>query len=177
VDLRDDLDAGATWAAAPGAGNGNGARSSNDLAREDAELVRAIVTGETGAVHHALVALAARHVARGTPPGSAVTTLYGLLEAWPEAQRDDRWRERRREIPRIVESAVRKYRELSREAFSACASTLMHMSRKGCSPEDMQTAALEQLAQHGVDGAAAEPMLRRIIDWCERRLFEETANG
>jgi hypothetical protein len=131
-------------------------------------------------MHPALTALAARLIGRGVPPASVETILCGLMESCPEAERDARWHERRAEISRNVESAVRKFRpkdDASPTAFSACASTLMRMSRKGHNAEDMQTAALGRLAQHGIEGAEAERILHKVIDWCQRALLAENGNG
>jgi hypothetical protein len=177
VDLRADLDTDAIGPVVKPAKATNAGADGEAI--EDAELVRVIVTGETG-LHPALTALAARHIGRGTPSASVETTLRGLMESWPEDRRDARWHKRRGEIPGIVASAVKKFRpedDLIRAAFRECASVLMTMSRDGCSAENMHATALSRLAQHGVDATAAEQMLRRVIGWCERKLLEESSNG
>ncbi len=42
-----------------------------------------------------------------------VRTLYGLMDALPESTRDQRWRDRRAEIPRLVDSAIGKFGKAS----------------------------------------------------------------
>jgi hypothetical protein len=171
IDLLDNLDAGAIGPSAS-AGNGkagSGGEAGHD-AREDAELVRIIVTGDDG-LHHALVALAARYVGRGTPPASVVTTLCGIMDAWGEERRDARWKERRGEIPRIVDSAVRKFRAESHTAFGACASVLMSLARRRSGLDVMQAAALAELARYGIVDAAARLLADQVADWCRRKMF------
>jgi hypothetical protein len=136
---------------------------------DDATLVRTVVTGDPG-LHDALRSLAARHVGRGTPPASVETTLRGLLEAWPQAQRDDRWRERRAEIPAIVQSAARKFQSESSVAFRECARLLMQMRRERRSAESMRLAAFALLSMHSIVGEAAQRLLEQVADWCCRRV-------
>ena len=57
-------------------------------------------------LHNSLRDLAAKLVRSGMGTGSAINFLRGLLDETPEGQRDQRWKERRAEIPRLVESAV-----------------------------------------------------------------------
>jgi hypothetical protein len=121
IDLCDDLDAIAIAPAGNGAG-GDPSEAGRDE-REDAELVRIIISGETG-LHNALVALAARHIGRGTPSASVITILRGLMQAWAESARDDRWRKRRGEIPAIVASALHKFQTDTRVAFRECTQLL-----------------------------------------------------
>jgi hypothetical protein len=86
--------------------NANGAAGDHE-ATETAELVRRVLSGEQ--YHDAIRDLAWRFFAKGMPASEIVTTLRGLLEAAvPEANRDDRWRGRYAEIPRTVETAVKK---------------------------------------------------------------------
>jgi hypothetical protein len=60
------------------------------------------------ALHDSLCALAAKLVTSGTSAGAAVNQLRALLEA-STAPRDDRFFERMQEIPRLVDSAIRKF--------------------------------------------------------------------
>lgn len=54
--------------------------------------------------HDSLRDLAAKLVASGTGTGAAINHLRGLMDA-STAPHDDRWQERRKDIPRLVESA------------------------------------------------------------------------
>jgi hypothetical protein len=171
VDLRDDLDAGAVGpAAAPAKGPAPGA---DGEALADAELVRTIVSGSHG-LHNALVALAARYVGRGTPPASVETTLRGLMDAWPEAQRDARWRKRRAEVPGITESARRKFQADTDNAFRECAKLLMQMHRQRRSAQSMEMAARALMLLHGLPEEAAQRLIEQAAGWCCRTLV---ANG
>jgi hypothetical protein len=88
-------------AARGGDGHGNGADSWGDLYAN-------ILAGHD--LHDSLRDLAARLVASGMAAGAAVNTLYGLMDR-SEAPHDKRWRERRREIPRLVDSGLQLLRE------------------------------------------------------------------
>ena len=65
---------------------------------------------EGRALHDSLRDLAAKMVTAGTNPGAAVNQLRALMEA-SAAQRDERWKARFAEIPRLVESAEEKLRK------------------------------------------------------------------
>jgi RecA-family ATPase len=56
------------------------------------------------ALHDSLRGLAAKLIASNMEPGAAVNLLRGLMEG-SSAPRDERWRERFAEIPRLVDSA------------------------------------------------------------------------
>src|SRR5262245_703793 len=82
-------------------------RTANGQAGEGhAELLRQVLTGES--FHGALTSLAWRLVGAGVPGGQVVEQLRGTMLSIPEAQRDDRWRARYAEIPRLVSSAAEK---------------------------------------------------------------------
>jgi hypothetical protein len=66
-----------------------------------------IATGANG-LHNALRDMAASLVGIGMPPESVQTLLFGLMDA-SELNGDGRWRERRAEIPALVQSAASKY--------------------------------------------------------------------
>jgi hypothetical protein len=174
VDLRDDLDAGAIGPMAPTPG-ATGANADGE-ALADAELVRVIVTGDEG-LHHALVALAARHVGRGTPAASVETTLAGLMESWPEAQHDARWRERRAEIPRIVESAKRKFQSDTDIAVRECTRLLMRMHRERRSEQSMKAAACALMLLHGLAEDVAQRLIEQASDWCCRTVIAKEARA
>jgi hypothetical protein len=59
------------------------------------------------ALHDSLRDLAAKLIASGTSVGSAINQLRALMEG-SAAPRDERWRERFKEIPGLVESAAEK---------------------------------------------------------------------
>jgi hypothetical protein len=141
---------------------------------DDSTLVRTVVTAGAG-LHEALVKSAARHIGRGMAPASVMATLYGMMDARPEAERDARWRERRAEIPRIVDSAARKFGTQSRKAFGACAGVLMMLARRRCDAGTMRAAALNELTRYGVTGSAAEALADTAADWCRRKLFPGVA--
>jgi Bifunctional DNA primase/polymerase, N-terminal len=66
-------------------------------------LVENIRAGRS--LHDSLRDLAAKLVTSGMGAGAAVNFLRGLMDETPEAERDKRWKDRRAEIPRLVESA------------------------------------------------------------------------
>ena len=63
---------------------------------------------EGRSLHDSLRDLAAKLVKCGTHAGAVINQLYALMEA-SSAPRDDRWRARRAEIPRLVEGATAKF--------------------------------------------------------------------
>jgi hypothetical protein len=60
------------------------------------------------ALHDSLRDLAAKLIRSGTSAGAAVNQLRALMES-SAAPHDERWRERYREIPRLVDGATEKY--------------------------------------------------------------------
>jgi hypothetical protein len=73
-----------------------------------ADLFNNIHEGQS--LHDSLCAMAARLIKAGTSPRAARNQLVAMMEA-SAAPRDDRFRERMGEIPRLVDSAVAKYSE------------------------------------------------------------------
>lgn len=104
IDQHDDLDV--TWLGK--SGGSSETTCAGQEARDDAELVRYVVTGEH--LHVELVALAARYVGRGIPAETTAELLRGLMLSHPEAARDERWLDRYNDIDRTVDSAVKKFR-------------------------------------------------------------------
>jgi RecA-family ATPase len=89
----------------------------------DETLVRRIVSGES--LHGPLRDLAARWAHRGMPVASIIKTLRALLYACPEkVQREQRWRERLDDLPRLVRSAA-KFRETANTFVPVDLSTLL----------------------------------------------------
>jgi RecA-family ATPase len=72
------------------------------------DLLRNIQEGV--ALHDSLRDLAARYVALGMPFAEVCGLLQGLLRG-SKAKRDDRWRERLDDIPKLVNSAIDKFRK------------------------------------------------------------------
>ena len=104
IDQHDDLDV--IWLGKPGGPSGT--TLVGQEAREDAELIRCVVTGEH--LHVELVALAARYTGRGIPAETTAELLRGLMLSHPESARDERWLDRYNDIDRTVDSAVKKFR-------------------------------------------------------------------
>lgn len=133
---------GTTAGTDPGSGDG----------REDAELVRRIVTGE--GYHNELCALAARYIGRGISERTTVETLRGLMLVHPPAAHDARWEDRFASIPGIVTSAVQKYAEPA-EHRRALASLAGRLLRAGRPSAEMLAAVLAEAAQRGVEAERA----------------------
>ena len=84
---------------------GNGKAGDNGSANDPADwqiLIESIRDGR--ALHDSLRDLAAKMVKAGMKPGAVVNQLRALMKT-SAAPRDDRWKERYVEIPRLVESA------------------------------------------------------------------------
>ena len=81
---------------------GNGGDADADGAADWQYLIRNILAGSS--LHESLCSLAAKMICAGTGVGATVNHLRALMEA-SAAPRDDRWRERYDDIPRLVESA------------------------------------------------------------------------
>jgi hypothetical protein len=77
-------------------------------------LTDRIRAGES--LHDSLRDLAAKLMASNMEPGAAVNFLRAQIDA-SGAPHDERWKARRAEIPRLVESAAEKYREPPAEAI------------------------------------------------------------
>ena len=128
IDQLDALDA--TARGRPGGTKKAGAIGDDGEAREDAELIRCVVTGE--GFHVELCALAGRYVGRGVDQRVISQILRGLMLAHPEEARDERWRDRYQSIDVIVSSAASKFiPEADRRR--AIASLTHRMFRSGCS--------------------------------------------
>ena len=75
-------------------------------AEDWAALIADIQAGQ--ALHDSLCALAAKVIASDMQPGAAVNYLRGLMDA-ATCPHDERWEDRRADIPRLVNSATEKY--------------------------------------------------------------------
>jgi hypothetical protein len=108
IDRLDELDR--VWLGPPTGTAGGAVRTARELgaeARDDAELVRRIVTGD--GYHVELTALAARYLGRGMPSAAVAEVLRGLMLARRTETYDDRWRDRIASIGGIVRSAAAKF--------------------------------------------------------------------
>jgi hypothetical protein len=161
IDQLDDLDARAIGpSATPRAANGDIVASGD--AREDAELIRRIVTGE--GLHPELCAMAARLIGRGLRPDCVVEHLRGFLLATPEDGRDERWHHRYGQIPGLVDTAVGKFPadDEKREAWKAVARVTHRMIKERQLVEDIiwQVSAVAQ--QNGLDVGRALTLADKI---------------
>jgi hypothetical protein len=144
IDLLDELDE--IWLGPPAASVG-GPVEAGEEAREDAELVRCIVTGEH--FHVELCALAARYVGRGIDPGTVAELLRGLMLSHPEGTRDARWHDRYRSIAGLVKSAQAKYGGAV-EARRAIARLTHRLARQWRPAEEIRDAVLREAEQRGL---------------------------
>jgi hypothetical protein len=68
--------------------------------------IRQVISGDV--YHDALRDLAASMIASGMQPGAVVSSLRGLMQS-SRGPRDDRWHARKDEIPKLVDSAMKKF--------------------------------------------------------------------
>jgi len=130
--------------------------------REDAALVRCVVTGE--GFHAELCALAARYVGRGISAAATIETLRGLMLAHPEAARDDRWRDRFASIPELVASAAGKYAggAAQRGILAKLAGRLIRERRPAA---EVRATVLAEAETRGIEAGRAE----EILHWVAQR--------
>jgi hypothetical protein len=169
IDLHDELDT--IWIGKPGLTTIATAvdKLAGRDAREDAELVRCVVTGEH--LHAELCALAARYIGRNIPPDTVGELLRGMMLCHPAGVRDTRWQDRYYSIPELVASAWRKYREesegrpdprrrdIARAAFA--------MLRHRMAPDELVT-ELHRLNQQQPEPLPADVVNATAI-WCARQ--------
>jgi len=74
--------------------------------RDTDELLRGVLSGDS--LHPSLVPLSARLIGRGVDEETTLWFLRSLMQA-ADVPRDERWQERFDNLPRIVESAARKF--------------------------------------------------------------------
>ena len=168
IDRHDDLDE--IWI-----GPGNVEQSPEQQAtagdeRAIAELVRRIMTEEE--LHTALCPLAARLIGRNVPAGTVAEILRGVMLAWPEHSRDERWRARFNEIDRLVNSAARKFGPAAacRRELAAMAIQLFRRRRPSAEVCD---AVRSRAAATGITPQCADA----ILVWaCETELSRRRGN-
>ncbi len=160
IDQHDDLDE--VWVGPPATGAAAADPHASGDARGDAELVRAIVTGDE--LHTCLVALAARYVGRGMSPATVERLLAGLMLSHPEASRDARWTDRFDNIPVIVGSAAGKFSKPAedRRALAQMAVQMIHARRRS---EEVRAAIGQEAAARGIEPERAES----IVCWAAER--------
>ena len=157
IDLLDELDE--IWLGPPASPAGEPV-SAGEEAREDAELVRRIVTGE--GFHTELCALAARYIGRSMGNDTVVDLLQGLMLSHSEAARDARWHERYRSIDGIVKSAHRKYGS-GVEGRRAIARITYRMVRQRRPADDIRAAVLSEAEQRGISPKSAVAIASAIL--------------
>ena len=145
-------------AAARTDGGGDGAK--------DAGLVRRILTGE--GFHAELCALAARYIGRGMSAAGAAETLRGLMLAYPDAARDDRWRDRFASISELATSAARKFQDPEGHG-RMLAKLAGRMLRDRHPSAEVRAAVAAEAAARGVEPERAEGIVR----WVTQREIEQ----
>jgi hypothetical protein len=94
-------------------------------------------------LHDSLRSLAAKLVVSGMGSGAAVNFLRGLMDT-SSAERDDRWKARYREIPRLVESAEARQEEQKKPPDVAlCSRDAAHKTFRRWLGDDYDIATLD----------------------------------
>ena len=132
---------------------------------DDAELVRRILTGE--GFHAELCALAARYIGRGMSAAAAAETLRGMMLAFPDAARDDRWRDRFASIGELATSAAKKFHDPEGHG-RMLAKLAGRMLRDRRPSDEVRAAVLAEAATRGIETDRAEG----IVTWAARREIE-----
>jgi hypothetical protein len=161
IDLLDELDE--IWVGPPAAlagGRTGASAEASKEAREDAELVRCIVTGE--GFHVEICALAARYIGRGVDAETVAALLRGLMLAHAEAERDARWHDRYQSISGLVRSAVAKYGG-GVEGRRAIARVVHRLARRRRPADEIRDAVLHEAEQRGVAREAAVAIAGAIL--------------
>jgi hypothetical protein len=159
IDRLDELDE--IWQGPPGPTTSARTIGDGSEARDDAELIRRIVTGE--GLHPEMCALAARYIGRGIAPSAVGDLLCGLMLAHPEGDRDTRWHDRYRSIPAVVSSATQKFAPEC-ERRRGIARIVHNMARQRRSADQIKAAILIEAERLGFDAQSA----LTIGDWILR---------
>ena len=136
IDQLDALDA--TARGRPGGAAKAGVIGGDGEEREDAELIRCVVSGEN--FHVELCALAGRYIGRGMDQRAVAQILRGLMLTHPEEARDERWRDRYQSIAALVTSAANKF-----------------------SPEADRRRAIARLTHRLIGGGCSGPAIRDAV--------------
>jgi hypothetical protein len=158
LDQHDDLDE--IWI---GRTAGGSKEHASEEAREDAELIRCVVTGEH--LHVELVALAARYIARGIPHQTTISLLQGLMLSQPDAARDERWSDRFEDIGRTVASAVGKFHGKTRKDRKAVARLALTLIARRRPDNEVRWHVQREAESAGFTPVDAE----NIIRWARRQ--------
>jgi hypothetical protein len=132
-------------------------------ARDDAELVRRIVSGQ--GFHSELCALSARYLARGISVAATSETIRGLMLAHSESARDERWADRIRSIPGLVRSAAEKFADETAPHRRTLARLAIRLFREKQSFAAVRTAVVAEAETFGIAATNAE----RIVLWAVAR--------
>ncbi|MCS0612906.1 AAA family ATPase [Massilia kyonggiensis] len=119
--------------------------------------VRQVISGEV--YHDSLRDMAGSLIASGTQPGVVVSHLRGLMQS-SQGPHDDRWKARVDEIPRLVDSAVKKFSPQVVD-LSRVLRPMQSSANDGASSQRFKILSAAQLAQ-------AEP-----IKWMVRGLLPQ----
>jgi hypothetical protein len=157
IDRLDELDE--IWLGPPAAAGGQVGNAGAE-AREDAELVRRIVTGE--GFHAELCALSARYIGRGVGVDTVADLLRGLMLSHAEPARDARWHNRYQSIGSIVKSAQAKYGG-GVEGRRAIARITHRMARRRRPAAEIRDAVLHEAEQRGFTPEAAVAIAAAIL--------------
>ncbi len=162
IDAHDDLDE--IWQGKPGASKAaaDAGEHVNAETREDAELIRCVVTGEH--LHVELCALAARYIGRNIPTATVEEMLRGLMLSHPEGARDERWHDRYESIAELVASALRKYRADDADRRKPIARLARRLVSEGGPPAEIRAAVAAEAAARGVDASVASAILKWAVN-------------
>ena len=163
IDKHDDLDT--IWLGKSDASN-SGAGAAQHMGREtreDAELIRCVVTGEH--LHAELCALAARYVARGLHTTIVSNLLKGIMLSHPESARDARWLDRYQDIDRTIASAVAKFRSEARGNRKSIARLALSLVGWRRPDNEVRWHVLREAEAAGLTIEDAE----KIIAWARRQ--------
>lgn len=160
IDRLDELDE--VWLGPPAAG-GSASSTIGDgwEAREDAELIRRVVTGE--GFHCELTALAARYIGRGVAPVATAEILQGIMLSHHPDVRDERWHNRFGSISNIVSSAAQKFAS-DAEKRRAIARLTHRLVRCRQPSREIIEAAEAEAKRLGVAVESASAIVCRILD-------------
>lgn len=166
IDMHDDLDV--IWRDKPGGSNTTAPRDQHTNAdtREDAELIRCVVTNEH--LHVELCALAARYIGRGVPGPTVEEMLRGMMLSHPEGARGERWYDRYKSIPELVASARRKYWDAEAPRQRPLYRLSRQLVREERPPEEVRAKVMAEAAALGLDADAAT----RSIAWAVKLEIE-----
>jgi hypothetical protein len=161
IDRLDELDR--IWLGPLTGPVGGGVRAADEIgaeARDEAELVRRIVTGE--GYHVELTALAARYIGRRIDPETVACVLRGLMLARPPETHDDRWHDRIASIPALVRSAAEKFAPEA-ERRRAIARLTHRMARRRRPGAEIKDAILAEAARLDLSPATALAIASGIL--------------